>query len=80
MLFSLPVFAVPGEYVYDEYGNKFCDFSDYDKLATELKKNFFEKYPNGNFSGNDYDKEVTSPLFKFLGEKQGKGHCGFSQL
>ena len=80
MLFSLPVFAAPGESVFDEYGNEICDSSDVQEYAKQLKQQFFKKYPNGNFNGDDYDREVTYHIFKFLGEKQRKGHCGFEEL
>ena len=80
MLFSLPVFAVPGEYVYDEYGNRLCDDSDLQQYAKQLEQEFLKKYPNGNFSGNDYNREVQIPIFDFLTEKQNKGHCGFKRL
>ena len=80
MLFSLPVFAVPGESVFDEYGNEICDNSDMQEYAKLLEQQFFKKYPNGNFSGNDYNREVQIPIFDFLTEKQNKGHCGFEEL
>lgn len=80
MLFSLPVFAAPGESVFDEYGNEICDSSDVQEYAKQLKQEFFKKYPNGNFSGNDYNREVQIPIFDFLTEKQNKGHCGFEEL
>ena len=49
-------------------------------LSLQLKQQFFKKYPNGNFSGRDYNREVIYPLYKFFGEKQSKGHCGFEEL
>ncbi|MCD7779751.1 MAG: hypothetical protein LUH05_03670 [Candidatus Gastranaerophilales bacterium] len=79
ILFSSPVFAVPGEYTILEDGTKVCDNSDIEGYFTKLEKEFFEKH-NGVFTGNDYNREVMSPLFKYSSELQKKGHCGYEGL
>lgn len=70
MLFSLPVFAEP----------QFYDISDEQTYAKQLKEKFYKKYPNGNYSGEDYYKEVTAPFYDYLYKKQKTDKTGVDTL
>ncbi|MBQ3642119.1 hypothetical protein II906_09390 [bacterium] len=82
MLFlSVPAFAVPGykeamEAVGGEQNTRY-DVSEQTAYWNKLEKEFFEKYPNGSFTGEQYDKEVRVPYYNFTAELQRKGYPGF---
>lgn len=78
-LFSLtPAFSMPG---YVEGMNDNVEPYKTSLLiqakAEELEKAFFEKYNNG-FTGEQYDSEVTIPLYEYMGKLQDAGYPGFA--
>ncbi len=77
---SVPAFAVPGyEKKQAFFGGvpESYDISEQQAYFTKLEKQFFEKYPDGSFTGEQYDKEVTVPYLDFTAELQKKGYPGF---
>ncbi len=77
---SAPAFAVPGykenmERVGKE--NIFYDDSAAQTYFDKLEKDFFERHPNGSFTGEQYDKEVRVPYYDYSAKLQKMGYPGY---
>ena len=82
MLFlSIPALAVPGyKEAMEKIGgeqNTSYDVSQQTAYWNKLEKDFYERHPNGSFTGEQYDKEVRVPMLDFLSDIQKKGYPGF---
>ena len=69
ILFSSSAFAV-----------EFYDISKEETYAQELDKKFHEKHKDGSFTGEDYNREVLAPLFKYMEEIQKTDKFGLDPL
>ena len=79
-ILSAPVFAVPGyKEAMEKIGGepRFYDDSECQAYWNKLEKDFFEKHPNGSFTGEQYDREVRVPYLDFSAELQKKGYPGY---
>lgn len=69
MLFSSSAFAV-----------EFYDISKEENYAQQLEKKFHEKHKDGIFTGEDYNREVIAPLYKYMEEIQKTDKSGLDPL